>query len=305
MYKNNIDDMSLSDLLMILWDKKYYILIITSIFALASIVLALMLPNSYTSEALMMPNQQQSPMSSKLGEFSSIAGLAGINLPDSEVSRAQEAIARIQSFEFFSTHFLPHVNLEDLLAVKEWNPATNTLVYDKKTFNSETRQWVREVSFPRSTIPSAQESYETYTQMMHINEDKKTSFITLSYEHKSPYIAQEWVELIINKIDQSMRDREKQESTRAIQYLNTIAPTINYNEVKQSLELLQQEQIKRLMMIDSSENYVLKVLESPIAPELKSAPRRSLIVILATLSGMILSIFISLVLHFRQNVSAH
>jgi len=111
--------------------------------------------------------------------------------------------------------------------------------------------------------------------------------------------------LIINKIDQSMRDREKQESTRAIQYLNTIAPTINYNEVKQSLELLQQEQIKRLMMIDSSENYVLKVLESPIAPELKSAPRRSLIVILATLSGMILSIFISLVLHFRQNVSAH
>ena len=31
---------------------------------------------------------------------------------------------------------------------------------------------------------------------MSVNEDKKTSFVTLSVEHESPVIAQQWVEII-------------------------------------------------------------------------------------------------------------
>ncbi len=61
-----------------------------------------------------------------------------------------------------------------------------------------------------------------------IVEDKKTSFVSLSIDHVSPFLAQQWVELIINQIDKTIRNQDKQESIKSIDYLNRIAPTVNY-----------------------------------------------------------------------------
>ena len=240
-----------------------------------------------------------------LGQYSGMASLAGISLPSESGSKAQEAIARIKSFEFFSNSFLPHIKLENLMAVKKWNQASNTLTYDASAFNSESRQWVRKVSPPKSSIPSSQEAYEKYQEIMSISEDKKTSFITLSVEHESPFIAQQWVEIIMDQIDQVMRDQDRQTALKSIEYLNSLAPTVNYEEIKQALASLQQEQMKRLMMVEANENYIFKVLDSPIVPEMKVKPKRSLIVILGTMLGMMLSVLGVLVLHYTRTSSEH
>ena len=50
-------------------------------------------------------------------------------------------------------------------------------------------------------------------EIMSIQEDKKTSFVTLSVEHKSPFIAQQWVEIMMDQIDQVMRDQDRQTAT--------------------------------------------------------------------------------------------
>ena len=151
---NNYDDeIDLRELFHVLWDKIFYIGAITSIFSLISIIYALMLPNIYQSQAVMMPMEANQGMSGMLGQYSGMASLAGISLPSESGSKAQEAIARIQSFEFFSNSFLPHIKLENLMAVKKWNQASNTLTYDESAFNSESGQWVRKVKPPTSTIP--------------------------------------------------------------------------------------------------------------------------------------------------------
>ena len=175
----------------------------------------------------------------------------------------------------------------------------------KATFNSESRQWVRKVSPPKSSIPSSQEAYEKYQKIMSIGEDTKTSFITLSVEHESPFVAQQWVEIIMDQIDQVMRDQDRQTATKSIEYLNSLAPTVNYEEIKQALASLQQEQMKRLMMVEANENYIFKVLDSPIVPEMKVKPKRSLIVILGTILGMMLSVLGVLVLHYTRTSSEH
>jgi LPS O-antigen subunit length determinant protein (WzzB/FepE family) len=158
---NNYDDeIDLRELFHVLWDKIFYIGAITSIFSLISIIYALMLPNIYQSQATMMPMEEDAGMSGMLGQYSGMASLAGISLPSESGSKAQEAIARIQSFEFFSNYFLPQIKLENLMAVKKWNQASNTLTYDESAFNSESSQWVRKVSPPKSSIPSSQEAYK-------------------------------------------------------------------------------------------------------------------------------------------------
>ena len=303
---NNYDDeIDLRELFHVLWDKIFYIGAITSIFSLISIIYALMLPNIYQSQAVMMPMEANQGMSGMLGQYSGMASLAGISLPSESGSKAQEAIARIQSLEFFSNSFLPHIKLENLMAVKKWNQASNTLTYDASAFNSESGQWLRKVKPPTSTIPSSQKAYKQYQAIMSVSEDKKTSFVTLSVEHKSPVIAQQWVEIMMDQIDQVMRDQDRQTARKSIEYLNSLAPTVNYEEIKKALASLQQEQMKRLMMVEANENYIFKVLDSPIIPEMKVKPQRSLIVILGTMLGMMLSVLGVLVLHYTRTSSQH
>ena len=302
---NYEDEIDLRELFHVLWDKIFYIGAITSIFSLISIIYALMLPNIYQSQAVMMPMEANQGMSGMLGQYSGMASLAGISLPSESGSKAQEAIARIESFEFFSNSFLPHIKLENLMAVKKWNQASNTLIYDASAFNSESGQWVRKVKPPKSNIPSSQEAYKDYKKIMSINEDKTKLFVKLSVKHKSPAIAQQWVEIIMEQIDQVMRDQDRQAALQSIAYLNSLAPTVNYEEIKQAFSSLQQEQMKRLMMVEANKNYIFNVLDSPIVPEVKFEPKRSLIVILSTMLGMILSVLGVLVFYYTGKSSQH
>ena len=304
---NNIydDEIDLSELFHLLWDKIFYIGAITSIFSLISIIYALMMPNIYQSKATLMAVEQSSGMSGMIGRYSGMASLAGISLDSKSGSKDQEAIARIKSFEFFSNNFLPNMKLENLMAVKKWNQASNTLTYYASDFNSESRQWLRKAKPPRSNIPTAQEAYEEFVEIMSVNKDKKTNLVTLMVEHKSPFIAQQWVEIMINQIDQVMRDQDRQTATKSIEYLNSLAPTVINEDIKKALSALQQEQMKRLMMVEANDNYVFKVLDSPIAAELKSKPMRSLIVIWGTILGMVLSALGVLVFNYTRKSSDH
>ena len=141
-------------------------------------------------------------------------------------------------------------------------------------------------------LSKAKDEIRETKEIMSVSEDKKTSFVTLSVQHKSPVIAQQWVEIMMDQIDQVMRDQDRQTARKSIEYLNSLAPTINYEEIKQTLASLQQEQMKRLMMVEANENYIFKVLDSPIVPEMKVKPQRSLIVILGTMLGMMLSVLV-------------
>ena len=304
---NNIydDEIDLSELFHVLWDKKFYIGAISSIFSLISIIYALMLPNIYQSKATLMAVEQSSGMSGMVGRYSGMASLAGISLDSKSGSKDQEAIARIKSFEFFSNNFLPNMKLENLMAVKKWNQASNTLTYYAGDFNSESRQWLRKAKPPRSNIPTSQEAYEEFVEIMSVNKDKKTNLVTLMVEHKSPFIAQQWVEIMINQIDQVMRDQDRQTATKSIEYLNSLAPTVINEDIKKALSALQQEQMKRLMMVEANDNYIFKVLDSPIVPEVKSRPKRSLIVIWGTILGMVLSALGILVFNYTRKSSNH
>jgi len=304
---NNIydDEIDLSELFHVLWDKIFYIGAITSIFSLISIIYALMLPNIYQSKATLMAVEQSSGMSGMVGKYSGMASLAGISLDSKSGSKDQEAIARIKSFEFFSNNFLPNIKLENLMAVEKWNQPSNTLTYYASDFNSESRQWLRKAKPPRSNIPTSQEAYEEFVKIMSVNKDKKTNLVTLMVEHKSPFIAQQWVEIMINQIDQVMRDQDKQTATKSIEYLNSLTPTIFNEDIKKALSALQQEQMKRLMMVEASDNYIFKVLDSPIVPELKSQPKRSIIVIWGTILGMVLSALGVLVFNYTRKSSDH
>ena len=66
-----------------------------------------------------------------------------------------------------------------------------------------------------------------------LSEDKKSGFITLSIKHQSPFIAKQWVELIVNEVNSFYRQKDKSESEKAVSYLNQQISMTGLSEIKQ------------------------------------------------------------------------
>ncbi|MDA9755021.1 Wzz/FepE/Etk N-terminal domain-containing protein [Gammaproteobacteria bacterium] len=290
---NSLDnEIDLAELFSIIWNKKLFISILTSIAALISVLYALYLPNIYTSSSLLAPTTEDNSLSSQLGSFSGLAGLAGVSLPAGNISNSQIAVKRIESFEFFSKYFLPNIKLEDLMAVDEWDAKNNTVVYDDSEFNSTSNEWSRK--------PSDQKAYKEYKRALSISQEELTGLVYLSMKHKSPVVAQNWVDTIIYNINECMREIDKQDAQNSIDFLNESLKNTNSQSIKVVFAKLMESQMQTLMLASSNEAYVFKTINSPIVPEDKSSPSRALICILGTLLGGILSILIVLFRNFRQ-----
>jgi LPS O-antigen subunit length determinant protein (WzzB/FepE family) len=284
--QNFDDDVDFTVIFLALWDKKILIASISSIAAIFSVLYSLSLPDIYTSNALLAPASSEDSMSSKLGGYSALAGMAGINLPSDNGSKTPEAIERIKSYDFFVNEFLPNIKFENLIAAKDWIKESNSIVYDSKAFDLKT---------PRS---SKQEAYLTYTGMLRISEDKNTSFVYMSIDHVSPYIAEKWLKLIIYNINNHMREIDKTVAENSIIFLKKSSQETYLSDIKVAIFKLIENQIQTLTLVESTEDYIFKSIVSPIAPEKKSRPSRSIICIIGTFVGLIMGIVISLVLHY-------
>ena len=119
-------------------------------------------------------------------------------------------------------------------------------------------------------------------------------------KHKSPVVAQNWVDTIIYNINECMREIDKQDAQNSIDFLNESLKNTNSQSIKVVFAKLMESQMQTLMLASSNEAYVFKTINSPIVPEDKSSPSRALICILGTLLGGILSILIVLFRNFRQ-----
>lgn len=296
--QNHDDEIDFKEIFLILWNKKLLIIAITTIAAVISISYALSLPNIYSSKALLAPTAADESLNSKLSSYSSIAGLAGISLPANTGSKSAEAIERIKSYDFFVNLFVPNIKFENLVAVNRWIQVNNTIAYDESIFDKTKNEWVREIQYPMLAKPSNQEAYEVYSQILTISENKKNSFITISIEHHSPFIAEKWLNLIIQNINHHMRELDKNIAKNSIDFLNISAQNTNLSEIKVAISKLVENQIQTLTLAEANKDYVFKPISSPIAPEKKSKPSRAFICILGTIFGLIFSVFLSFMLHF-------
>ena len=98
-----------------------------------------------------------------------------------------------------------------------------------------------------------------------------------------------------------MRSEERDKSQKSLDFLSNQLSKTNYDELKQAIASLQENQMKALMLIESNEDYVFKTIDSAISAEKKHEPKRSQIVILFTIFGIVLSSIYVLVMHYRKN----
>jgi uncharacterized protein involved in exopolysaccharide biosynthesis len=293
------DEIDLKELFSVLWKAKILIIVITSFFALSSVLFALWLPNHYKSVVILNVAEESNALGALSG-MGGLASMAGITLPSSGEDKSAIAIKTIQSRAFLK-HLITFENvLPSIMASKSYDFQSKKLQFDPKIYNENNGAWVRKAGKNQQSKPSYLEAYGAYLSQVSISKDEFTNLITISVEHISPIFAKEFLELIINEADELLRNRDLEESSAAIAFLNNEIPKSSLITMKDAINKLVQSQLQKQMLSKVNKEYILKVIEPPFIPEVKSKPLRPLISILGTLLGGILAITWVLMRHYKS-----
>ncbi|MCS6153476.1 LPS O-antigen length regulator [Shewanella baltica] len=295
------DEIDLRELFSVIWQGKWLIIAITVVFAIGAVIFAIKQPNIYKSEALLAPasEEQGGGLSALASQFGGLASLAGVNLgAKGGTDKTELAIEVLKSRQFTSDFIQRHNILVDLMAVEKWDRDADKLIYDPELYNEQTSTWVREVKAPFKPEPSMQEAYKVFSKMIAVNKAKETGMVTISVEHLSPAVAQQWVAWLIQDINKVMKDRDVAEANRSSEFLNKQIALTNVADIRTILYKLVEEQAKTIMFAEVRDEYVFKTIDPALVPEEKAKPKRALICVLGTLLGGMLGVMIVLVRHF-------
>lgn len=296
------DEIDLRELFSVIWQGKWLIIAITAVFTIASVGLALYLPNIYKSEALLAPaaeEQSGGGLAALASQFGGLASLAGVNLgAKSGTDKTQLAIEVLKSRQFTSEFIQKHNILADLMAAETWDRDADKLIYDPELYNEQTNTWVRAVEPPFKPEPSMQEAYKEFSKIFSANTDKESGMVTLSVEHLSPTVAEQWVTWLIQDINKVMKERDVAEANRSSEFLNKQIALTNVADIKAILYKLVEEQAKTIMFAEVRDEYVFKTLDPALAPEEKAKPKRALICALGIMLGGMFGVMFVLVRNF-------
>ncbi|WP_049884483.1 Wzz/FepE/Etk N-terminal domain-containing protein, partial [Vibrio parahaemolyticus] len=287
------DEIDLRELFKALWKGKWIVIATTFVFAVSAVLYALSLPNIYKADALLAPAESSNGggLSKMAGQLGGLAALAGVNLGASESSQTDLAVQVMKSRQFVEAFIKKHDLLVPLMAAKDWDLTNNKLILDEELYNPTTGEWLREPNGLRGTTPTAQEAFEVFSkEILNISQDKESGLYTVSVKHYSPYVAKQWVDWLIEDINKVMRERTISETSQNLSYLNTQLNKTAIADMQSTFYKLIEEQTKSLMLAEVQEEFIFKVLDPAVVPELKGEPKRALICILGTLFGAIFGV---------------
>lgn len=256
-----------------------------------SVVIALLIPNIYSANTLLAPNEEQTGggLSGLAEQYGGLAALAGVDLTGEPDEKTTLGLAVLQSRKFISEFVARHDILVPLIAAKGWDRETGELIIDSDDYDVAAGKWIRKARFPKQVIPSMQEAYEKFTEdVLTVTQNSKTKYVTITVEHYSPEVARQWTEWLVEDINETIMRKDVREAEQAIGYLNEQLKATSLAELRNVFSRLIEEQTKTIMLASVTDEYLFKTVDPPVAPEEKTRPKRSIIVLLgAFLSGLV------------------
>lgn len=284
-----------------LWRHKVLVILLTGLFAVASVLFALSKPNIYRSEAVLTSAsaKKTSGLSSLANQFGGLANLAGINLGGG--GSVHVVLEQLQSKDFLTRFIRERELVIPLFAATGWDPAEQKLLYEKPDiYDFEAKKWIREVNYPLRPEPSDHEAYELFLESYHVEMDRKTKIIKVWFEFLSPELAQQWLTWLLADFNDYVRAKDIKEFAANMEYLQDQIQKTNIAEMQTVFYSLVEEQTKQSMLAEVQEEYAVRVVDSPSSPSKKSAPRRAMIAIAGTMLGGMLATAIVLFMFFRR-----
>jgi len=286
-----------------IWNGKLTIISISFVFAVLSVLFALSKPNIYRASVILTSASSEGKsggLAALAGQFGGLASMAGINLGSGGDDKTKLALEVIKSRSFLERFIVNHNLLVPVMAANDWDVLSNHLILDENMYDEKNQKWVRDVKAPKVPKPSLWEAYTKFSKLLSISQEKKSAVIIINLEYFSPVLAQQWLDWLIADLNTLIRTQDTNETQASIDYLKQELKSIEVASMETVFYQLIEEQTKNMMLIRAKPEYVLKTVDPAQVPDERAKPNRVLIVILGTILGALLSIFIVLI---RNNLN--
>ena len=279
------------------WQNKLKIAIPTLLATFIGIVISINTPDIYRSKVLLTSNldQDRSSLANSLSGLRGITALTGINIPADESTKITEGIEILKSHRFFKELILADEDmLVSVMAAKGWNRNNNDLIIDPNLYDKKNNKWIRKPKDFYGVIPSSTEAHKKFSEeFFSVYQDKNTGLIVLTIDFYSPYLAKEWADNIVKKINEISKNEEVRRAELSNEYLADQINNTNLSEIRVVLSELIQNQIQTIALAKASPEFLFKTLDPAFVPEEKFKPQRLLIIITASLLGLFLGLIIT------------
>ena len=295
------DEIDLRELFSVLWAGKVKIIAITAVFAVASVIYALSVPNQYKATALLAPAQSDGGgLSGALGQLGGLASLAGVSIGGGESSESQIAQEIMKSWSFVEGFIADNDLAVEVYAAEGWSKGSNELQINQDAYDSEGSEWLIEDDSGVVGPPSSWQLFKAFSDKLSVSEDKKSGLVSVSIEYYSPQIAKQWLDLYISAINKHMQERQVEKVSNNISYLEAQIGKTSIAEMREVFYTIIEEQTKNKMVAEASPDYAFVAVSPSMVPEEKSQPKRASICILGTLLGGMFSVLLVLVMHYAR-----
>lgn len=268
-----------------MWQFKLTIVAATLACTAAAAVLTFVLPDKFEASVTLSPVTDDSS-GGRLGGLGSLAsqfgGLASLGISTPGSTQKQEALATLQS-EALTERYIDENNLLPILYDSQWDPVKH--------------DWKK---LPQDKVPTLWKANRFFKRHVRgVSNDTKTGLTTLTINWKDPNDAAKWANGLVKLTNDYLRGKAIQESERNITYLKDQLSKTSIIGVQNAINSLLENEMKKAMLAQGSQEYALKVIDPAIPPEQRSSPTPAVWIPMGFLLGLIGSSVAAFVYRFR------
>jgi uncharacterized protein involved in exopolysaccharide biosynthesis len=275
------DEIDLIEILSAINKKRVLIGISTFLFAIGSAIYALSLPNVYTSDANLEISSKSQTGNGGGANNLQMALNATIALSEDSPSDSAKAQALLVSRQTIKSIMEKENIVRELFEFQSYDPLTKTSFYNDA---------LRDETTGLKKKPSYLLVHNALMSNLQVNYEKSTGFIYISFSHGSPIFSQKMINLLVNEVNSSAREKDLAETQESLDYLNQKYIETNIENIRVTIGALIESQLKKQMFAFINQDYIVSFIDPPFLPEQISAPNRRFITIAGTILGIVLSI---------------
>ena len=264
------NEISLGDILEILFIRKKFILVLAVFGYLAGVITSNFLQPIYTSEIIMISQlESQSSSSSGLG---ALASMAGLNIGgDASNKEGVSALATLKSRTFL-TEFIKNNNIKPELFPELWS-------IEKEDWIEDAPSDINAVSILKKMI--------TYKK-------KESGIITYQIDSNYPQLSEYLANNIITSINNYVRKQAVEEAEKSIVFLKKELSSTNLAGIQKTIYSQIEAHTQRKTLANARDQYAYKVIDKAVESLSPSWPNKLQVSLLGLVAGIILGFSFSL-----------
>ena len=258
------------DLLGEVWRGRWLVISFVLIFAVSSIVVALLLTEWYRSEVTVIPAEVGSTPSLG-GQLGGLAALAGVRTGGGQ---SAEAVATLKSREL-ARALITDYDLVPVFFEDQWDTELG------KWIDDDPQNW-----------PDIRDAVDYFhRRVLNVSVAPDTGLVTVAVEWTNPDAVADWATSIVSLVNAKLRERALEEAERNVQYLSSELAQTSLVTLQQSIGRLLEAELQQLMLARGNEEFAFRVIDPAVSPKERFWPRRALLVMIGTIVGGFFGLF--------------